>query len=174
MTANDLSSSGSAYVRETIELLGLRDPLDVLEETPQWLHSQIAGVDIDALRRPEGVGKWSIALVLAHLADTEVALGWRARITLTQDHAPLHGFDQNAWMTRFDYAGADPIHSLSTFAALRSWNLRVWRSAGGADLTRMAIHSERGPESFDTQRRVAAGHDLRHRRQVDRILASFR
>lgn len=174
MTAPDLSSSTSAYVQQTIDLLGRHDPLVVLDETPAWLRNRITGLDAEALGRPEGAGQWSITQVLAHLADTEVALGWRARITLTQEHAPLHGFDEGAWVTRFDYAGADPAQALSTFAALRAWNLRVWRSAGAADLTRVAIHSERGPESFDTLRRMSAGHDLRHRRQVDRILASFR
>lgn len=174
MTTPNVSSSSPAYVRETIELLGRSDPLAVLEETPTWLHGRVDGLDAAELRRPENVGKWSIALLLAHLTDAEIMLGWRARITLTQDRAPLHGFDQNAWMSRFDYAGADPMHALSTFTALRSWNLRVWRSVGEADLERVAIHSERGPETFDTLLRLSAGHDLRHRRQLDRILASFR
>jgi hypothetical protein len=42
-----------------------------------------------------------------------------------------------------------------------------------ADLARTGVHSERGPETFDTLRRMVAGHDLRHRRQVERILAGL-
>jgi hypothetical protein len=32
------------------------------------------------------------------------------------------------------------------------------------------VHAERGPESIATWIRLLAGHDLVHRRQIDRIL----
>lgn len=166
-------SSSSAYVQETIALLGDQDPVAVLAATPDWLLGRLGHVDDDIMRRPEAPGRWSLAQVLAHLADTEIAFGWRMRITLTQDQAPLHGFDESAWVTRFAYADADAMDAFRTFAALRLWNLRVWRSATVDDLERLAVHSERGPESFGTIRSMIAGHDLRHRRQVDRILASI-
>ncbi len=166
-------SSTSAYVQETIALLGTQDPVTVLAATPDWILGRVRDLDDELLRRPEGPGRWSLAQVLAHLADTEIAFGWRMRITLTQDRAPLHGFDEGAWVTRFAYAEADAMDAFRTFAALRSWNLRVWRATTDDDLTRIAVHSERGLESFSTQRSMSAGHDLRHRRQIDRILASF-
>ncbi len=166
-------SSTSAYVQETIALLGAQDPVAVLAGTPDWILGRVRDLDDDLLRRPEGPGRWSLAQVLAHLADTEIAFGWRMRITLTQDRAPLHGFDEGAWVTRFGYADADAMDAFRTFAALRSWNLRVWRATTDDDLTRIAVHSERGPESFETLRSMIAGHDLRHRRQVDRILTTF-
>lgn len=166
-------SSSSAYVQETIALLGTQDPVAVLAETPDWILGRVRDLDDEMLRRPEGPGRWSLAQVLAHLADTEIAFGWRMRITLTQDRAPLHGFDENAWVTRFAYADADAMDAFRTFAALRHWNLRVWRSTTPDDIGRLAVHSERGPESLGTIRGMIAGHDLRHRRQVDRILASI-
>jgi hypothetical protein len=38
----------------------------------------------------------------------------------------------------------------------------------------MGIHAERGPESFELLRKLAAGHDLRHRRQIERLLTIVR
>ena len=162
------------YVRDTIELLADQDPLVVLAGTPAWIAARVEGLSGAALRRPEADGRWSLTQVLAHLADAEIAYGWRARIMLTQHHPPLHGFDEAAWMARFDCANSDPAQALQAFTALRIWNMRVWQCATDADLKRMGIHAERGPESFDLLRRLAAGHDLRHRRQIERLLKVVR
>ena len=87
----------SNYVTDTLELLGDKDPLAVLAETPSWLAARVEGLSTAALTKPEADGKWSMTQVMAHLTDTEIAYGWRARIMLTQHHPPLHGFDENAW-----------------------------------------------------------------------------
>jgi uncharacterized damage-inducible protein DinB len=158
------------YVTETLALLGDQDPLAILTATPAWLAAHLEGVPAATLRRPEGDGMWSLAEVIAHMADAEIAFGWRSRIVLTQDGPAMQGFDQQKWLTRFDYASSDPVESLAAFTALRQWNLRVWRSATAADMQRTGIHAERGAETFDTLRRLVAGHDLRHRRQIERIL----
>jgi uncharacterized damage-inducible protein DinB len=169
-TPSHPSPATAAYVDETLALLGDRDPLGVMAETPLWLTEHLDPLEASILDVPEAEGKWSITQVLAHLADTEIAFGWRARLILTQDRAPLTGFDEGAWVTKFDYANADPAEAYEAFAMLRLWNLRVWKSATAADLQRVGIHSERGEESFDRLRRMVAGHDLRHRRQIERII----
>ena len=167
------SPTTSAYVTETMALLGDQDPLVVLAHTPDYILERVEELDEEQFHIPEAPGKWSLAQVFAHLADTEIAFGWRARLVLTQDNAPIHGFDEGLWMTRFDGANADPEQALDTFLTLRDWNMRVWQCATAADLARVGIHSERGAETFDTLRRMVAGHDLRHRRQVDRIVAGL-
>jgi len=168
MTAIDAAMT--PYVRETLDLLGARDPIAVMAETPGWIATALAGLSDAALRTPEGENKWSLTQVLAHLADCEIAWGWRARQLLTEDRPPLQGFNETAWMARFDCANADPHQALGVFTALRQWNLRVWRSATPADYARVGMHGELGPESFDRALRMASGHDLRHRRQMERIL----
>ncbi|MES2304470.1 MAG: DinB family protein [Gemmatimonadota bacterium] len=167
-------SNPTPYVTETLALLGDLDPLVVLAETPDYILAQVEELEEEQFHIPEGPGKWSLAQVFMHLADAEIAFGWRARLMLTQENPPMHGWDEGAWMTRFDGANTDPEQALDTFLTLRDWNMRVWQAATAADLGRMGIHSERGPESFDLLRRMTAGHDLRHRRQVDRIVASLR
>ncbi|MES2125355.1 MAG: DinB family protein [Gemmatimonadota bacterium] len=175
MNSSDAPTPASpAYVSDTLALLGELDPLEVLAETPDYILSHVEELDEPEFHIPEGPGKWSLAQVFMHLADAEIAFGWRARLVLTQDNAPMTGYDQSVWMERFDGANTDAEQALDTFLTLRDWNMRVWRSATDADLSRIGVDSERGPESFDLLRRLAAGHDLRHRRQVDRILAGIR
>lgn len=160
----------SPYVTETLALLGGQDPLTVLRESPSWIGGHVEALSDAVLSRPEGDGKWSITQVVAHIADAEIAFGWRGRIVLTQDSPPMQGFDQRQWVDRFDYAHANPAISLATFVTLRLWNLRVWQSATPADMQRLGIHGERGPETFARLMQMVAGHDLRHRRQIERIL----
>ena len=112
------SAAAQAYVAETVALLGDRDPIEILAETPSWLLERLGSLDIEVLRAPEGPGQWSLTQVLAHLADTEIAMGWRARLLLTQDAAPLHGFDEAAWMVRFDGANTDPMEAMLAFGTL--------------------------------------------------------
>lgn len=170
MSPAELAPAVRAYLEETLALLGDKDPITVLEETPTWLAARTDHLAESAMRRPEGPGRWSLVQVFAHLADTEIVQGWRARITLTAERPMIVGFDQDRWVERFGYADCDPAEALHAFATMRRWNLRVWRTATADEMQRVGLHSERGEESFERLLRVTAGHDLRHRRQVDRIL----
>jgi hypothetical protein len=54
---------------------------------------------------------------------------------------------------------------------VRRANLRLLERATPADLKRVGLHAERGEESVGHLRRLYAGHDLLHRRQIERIRA---
>ena len=52
---------------------------------------------------------------------------------------------------------------------VRRANLRLLERATPDDLTRVGVHAERGDESVGHLRSLYAGHDLLHRRQIERI-----
>lgn len=162
------------YVTAVLGLLGDREPLSVLRETPDALRRAVAGVPPAVLREPEAPAKWSVAQVLQHLADSEVVWAWRLRLILAQDRPPLTGYDQDRWAARLHYELADAEEALSEFELLRRMNLRLLERAAPEDLERVGVHAERGEESLGHLRRLYAGHDLLHRRQIDRILAAVR
>ena len=164
--------STSSYVAQVISVLGDQDPIAIMRETPGWLAARIAGRADGQLGRPEAPGKWSVVQVIAHLADAEIAFAWRLRTILTQSEPELQAYDQDQWVDRFDYSSADVAEALAAFTNLRRWNLRAWSAVRPEDLPRVGRHSERGPESLDLMRRLMGGHDLIHRRQIDRILAT--
>lgn len=163
-------SNAAQVIQALLDLLGDLPPLDVLAETPAWLATRIAGQTPARLRRPESPAKWSVGAVLAHLADTELVLGARSRFIVGEVDAPLLGFDQDRWATEFHYMEADPADSLRLFAAVREGNLRHWRGLSPAQWQRIGHHTERGPTTAVLNLRIAAAHDLVHRRQIDRIL----
>jgi len=168
-TSKDLPELRAQYAAAVLGLVGERPPLDVLRETPGAAARAIATLTPQKLRTPEAPGKWSLAMVLRHLADTDVVWGWRMRLILAQDRPPITGFDQDLWAERLDYANADPNESLESFVVLRRDNLRLIERATSEDLARVGVHAERGEESAGYLVRLYAGHDLLHLNQIDRI-----
>lgn len=159
------------YTAAILELLGDREPLDVLRATADALRAAVEGMTDEQLSRPERPGKWSVRQVVRHLADTEIVWGWRLRLALSQDRPALTGFDQDAWADRLDYASADVPEAIEEFTVLRRTHLRILDGATPADFQRVGVHVERGDESVAHMTRMYAGHDLLHLVQIGRIRA---
>jgi hypothetical protein len=132
----------------------------------------VAGIDDRRLRRPEAPGKWSAMDVIQHLADSEIVYGYRIRSILERDVTPIGAYDQDIWAKELDYRHWDLSLSLAQLDALRNAHLALYRRLKPAQLARCGIHSERGRESVSDIVRLLAGHDLVHRRQLDRILGA--
>jgi hypothetical protein len=161
------------YPKAVLELVGGREPLTVLSDTPTAVARAIEGLSPAQLRKPEAAGKWSIAQVLQHLADSDLVWGWRVRLILAQDRPTLTGYDQDLWAERLHYADADPQEALEQLRVLRRGNLSLIARATPEDLKRVGVHSERGEESVGYLCGLYAGHDLLHLRQIARIRASL-
>lgn len=162
-------AQADAYINALLELLGERDPFRVQEELPDAVERLFTGVPDSALVRPERPGKWSMLQVLGHLADTEVINAWRIRRIVAEDRPRIEAYDQDRWAAGLRY-GEDPWREvLDELAALRRRNLRLYRGLPPGAFARVGLHAERGEESVDRLLRMTAGHDLAHRRQLERI-----
>jgi hypothetical protein len=167
--ATGASEHAGAYVTAVLDLLGEMDPIAVLRQTPSALSRLIEGLTPTQLHRPEQPGKWSIGQILRHLADCEIVSSWRIRLILAQERPALTGFDQDLWAERLHYDDADPMESIELFRVLRRANLHLLERASPSDLSRVGMHVERGEESLNHLRRLYAGHDLLHLRQIERV-----
>ena len=161
------------YPAAILELVGGREPMSILRDTPAAASRAIEGLTAAQLRTPEAPGKWSIAQVLQHLADSDLVWGWRVRLILAQDRPTLTGYDQDLWAERLHYADADAAQALEQLRVLRRGNLGLIERATPQDLKRVGVHSERGEESVEYLCGLYAGHDLLHLRQIARIRASL-
>jgi hypothetical protein len=172
--AGDATAAASTYVRALLDLLGSRDPLEVLGEMVPWLTTRLRGVAEPVLRRPEAPGKWSVVEVVQHLADSDLVAGFRVRMVLSEKRPLLQGYDQDRWANDFRYREVPLALALDQLRSLRAANLHLWKQLSPQQLERVGLHAERGPESVGHILRLMGGHDLVHRRQIDRILVSAR
>jgi hypothetical protein len=167
--ASSTAENTAAYVAALLDLLGDKDPVAVLRETPAAVQRLLETISAEIVTKPEAPGKWSIRDVIAHLADSELVGGFRLRMILAHDRPRLIGYDQDLWANRLRYREVDVKDALEQFVALRRGNVRLWHGLGTADLVRVGLHSERGEESLEHLRRLYAAHDLLHLRQLERI-----
>ncbi len=160
------------YVKRILGHIDGQDPIKIQKSTPKRLEKAIKRLSNKQMRRKPAHGKWSIAEILAHLADTEVVASWRMRLILGNNGTPIQGFDQDVWATTLRYENQDPNDSLKTFRVLRESNLsllervprKLWQNHG--------MHSERGKETIGHIVQLFAGHDLNHLEQVKAIAKS--
>jgi hypothetical protein len=162
-------AQADAYSAALLDLLGARDPLAVLRDTPAAVGRELDRFPQQHLTTPEAPGKWSAAIVIAHLADAELVGAFRLRLILAHDRPPLAPYDQDLWARRLHYERVSPRESLERFTVLRHANLVLWTGASPEELARVGIHGERGEESVERMRRLYAGHDLAHLRQLERV-----
>jgi hypothetical protein len=165
-----MQESPQQYMQRILSYTDGKNPLQVQQATAKKLATLTKGLNKKQLTRRLEPGKWSIAEILAHLADTELVAGWRLRLILSQNGTPIQAFDQDVWADTFNYIRRDPKASLETFRVLRQHNLAVLKSVPKSLWENYGMHEERGRETIAHIVRMFAGHDLNHLRQVEKIV----
>ena len=148
------------------------NPLKVEAGTAKKLERLLKGVPASKLRERPAPEKWSVAEILAHLADSEIVRGWRMRQILGAPGTAIQAFDQNVWAISGHYEKRDPRKSLVLFRVLREANLALLKSLRPEQWKHHGVHAERGEESIEHIVQMNAGHDINHTKQVERILAT--
>jgi hypothetical protein len=162
------------YVQRLLAYLGDQDPVRVQSKTVGKLKRLLKGVGAARLRKRPAPGKWSVAEILAHLADDEIVTGYRMRSILGAPGTALAAFDQDKWAESQNYARRDPKMSLLVLQTLREANLALLKSLRAEQRKQFGVHSERGEESIERLAQLMAGHDINHLRQIEAILAAKR
>src|SRR6202451_3675673 len=130
-----MAETFEAYRTRILSYLGDEEPVGVQQATPSQLDRRLRDVAPEALIRRPAPEKWSIAEIVAHLADAELAMGWRLRNMLANPGVALTWWDEAAWAERLGYAQQDASLSAGIFRALRESNLTVGvgpaRAVGG-------------------------------------------
>ncbi len=161
-----------AYRRKLTNLLGGKEPLEVLSATPGVLLTIARETPASVLRHRPFPGKWTPNEVLGHLADGEWVAGYRTRTILCDDRPRVMPYDQERWVATQRHNDREPEELAESFGQLRRLNLAVWGRFGTAELRRAGLHEERGEETLDTMLRMLAGHDLSHIDQIRRYVAA--
>ena len=146
------------------------DPLRVQATTPKRLARLIQDIALAKLRKRPAPEKWSVAEIVAHLADVEIVIGWRMRSILGDPGTAVQAYDQNAWLTAGHYEKRDPWKSIELHRVVREANLALLKTLSPEQWKQFGQHAERGQESIEHIVRMVAGHDINHIQQIERIL----
>jgi uncharacterized damage-inducible protein DinB len=169
-----MAETAQQYIKRIQGHVQGKDPLKIQKSTAKNIEKVISRLSKKQLRRRPGKGKWSIAEILAHLADAEIVLSWRLRMILASNGTPIQAFNQNAWAATFGYADRDAKQSLKMFRVLRSNNLDLLDTVPRKLWNNHGMHDERGKETVDQVVRMYAGHDLNHLKQIEQIAKQAR
>ena len=164
-----MKETAQEYTARMLSFSAGADPLTILSETPARLRALLHGKSQADLRWTPDPKRWSITQIVAHLADSELVLGYRTRMILASPGTDIQAFDQDEWSRTQRSESGDPQASLAVFSALRPSLLGLVRGLTPEELDRFGIHAERGKESIRHLVNMYAGHDRNHLAQIERL-----
>jgi DinB superfamily len=144
--------------------LGDREPLAAMRDSIARLTALTHGWSAADFERRYAPGKWTALQVMTHLAQTELALGVRARMALATPTYTAQAFDQDAWISRETrLSGAEAV---AAFAAVGAMNVALFASLSAADRETAMAHPEYGSVTVDWIIHTLAGHQIHHLNQL--------
>jgi len=147
--------------------LGDRDPLVAIAETSDRVRALTSGWPQERFERSYAPGKWSARQILTHLAQTELALGTRARMALSTPAYVAQPFDQDAWIGRESRISGP--EAVDAFLALARMNGLLFKGLSATDRATPLMHPEYGSLTVDWIIHQMAGHQIHHLKQLERI-----
>jgi hypothetical protein len=147
--------------------LGDRDPISAIRDSADRYRRLLSGWTPPQFERRYAPGKWTARQILIHLAQSELALGNRARMALSTPNYAAQAFNQDEWMAKeHAIAGKEALDAL---LALMTMNRAFFEGLSPADLATTLSHPEYGALTVDWILNQLAGHQIHHLQQLERI-----
>lgn len=157
----------TAPVTPYTRFLGDREPLAALSETIGRVAAVVRDWTPDRFEQSYAPGKWSARQLLTHLAQTELAIGSRARMALSTTEYVAQPWDQDSWI------GLDAMlegrDAVAAFLATARMNLAFFRALSPAQRALTFDHPEYGMLTVDWIVHQMAGHQINHLLQLEQI-----
>ena len=169
-----MQETAEQYIKRILGYVEGQDAMKVQRTTAGKLKKLTARLTPAQMKwRPQPT-KWSIAEIIAHLADAEIVASWRMRSVIGENGITIQPFDQDQWASVFKYRNRDSRHSLELFRVLRENNLVMLKEIAPEVWDNYGMHLERGKESIAHLARMFAGHDTNHVLQIERIVKQLK
>lgn len=147
--------------------LGDLEPLATIRRNAERVRELVGPWTPVQFERTYAPGKWTARQILTHLAQTEMALGTRARMALSTRNYAAQPFDQDRWMARETrISGQEALHA---FLALSRLNAALFEGLPQADREISMTHPDYGTITVDWILHMLPGHQIHHMAQLEQI-----
>lgn len=119
------------------------------------------------LTRTYAPNSWTVAQVLAHLADVEFVNYWRFCRAVAEPGSNVEAFDQDAWDRVFDYTLRPIAVTRAMFAGMRGAFVLAARSLPETALKNVCLHPEKGRMSGEDWLALQVAHTEHHLGQIE-------
>jgi hypothetical protein len=144
--------------------LGDREPLAAMRDSVARILTLTRSWTAADFERPYAPGKWTARQVLIHLAQTEMALGVRARMALATPNYTAQPFDQDVWLGRETRVSG--ANAMAALAGISRMNVALFETLSSADRETAMAHPEYGSITVDWIIYTIAGHQIHHLDQL--------
>ena len=139
--------------------------LRLFEQTPATIRNLILDLKAEDLDWQPAPERFSITMVLAHLAEVEVeTISGRIQLVMSEDNPALPAYDQEALFhkpKKFDAAEA-----LDRFTKLRAETVAILKGLPAAAMDRTGRHEHLGVLRLEEILNECMFHDLGHIKQI--------
>lgn len=147
--------------------LGDLEPLQTMRTNVDKIRHLTKGWTAERFDRPHAPGKWTARQILLHLAQTEMALGTRARMALATKNYAAQQFDQDAWVQREPrLSGPEAVDAL---VAMSRMNCALFEGLSQQERETSMSHPEYGTITVDWILHLLPGHQIHHLAQLESI-----
>lgn len=148
--------------------------LTTMAQYPSAYAAELRGLKREVLTWKPSASEWSLAEVIAHLADAEeIYLNERFKRVLAADRPTIAGFDQEAYAVDRKYNEQDAMVNLARFARANAEAVSLAWSLAPEGWSRSGIHTEAGELTFRDLLLNLAGHHHSHLNQMRRIKSQY-
>lgn len=151
----------------------LKNSIQILENTPDVLHSLISDLPEEWIKANEGDETWSPFDIVGHLIHGEKT-DWieRLKIILSDNtNKPFTPFDRFAQFTESENKSINEL--LSEFKTLRQHNIKILKELDLKEevFDKEGVHPEFGKVTLSQMLSAWTVHDLDHLAQISRVMA---
>ena len=123
-----MQETAPQYIQRILGYIEGKDAIKAQRATAAKLKKLVHGLTPKQLKWKPESSRWSIAEIVAHLADAEIVASWRMRSILGANGTTIQAFDHDVWASVFAYGKRDPKLSIETFRVLRENNLAMLKA----------------------------------------------
>jgi uncharacterized damage-inducible protein DinB len=163
MKSSDLNPENyNEYYQTYIDKVGDAELLTMLEKQLGNFPNFISSLPENKMNYAYAEGKWTIAMVLQHIIDTERVFQYRAMRIARNDKTPLPGFDQDNFVQEVNVSNKSKETFIDEYRATRASTVTLYQSFDEESLKRVGVASG-APSSVASLGFIICGHQRHHR-----------